>query len=445
MLVKRLRARKTPMHDTAIFWFTNDLRLSDHAALQKAALSSKKLLCVYCVDIRVLQRDALSGCLIGAERWRFLRETILQLEQSLRALNQSLYICVGHPAKVLAELIKDVGAQAVYRSYCAGLFENQHWQQLQRAFVSTEFEQIHTHTLFTGRELPFTNGHLPATFSQFCKEVAHLTARPPLAETVYLPPAPEVGRRAERLPPVQGERQSPFGGGWRIGQAHLQAYFSCPLPAPSNRASDALQGWDNSTKLSPWLALGALSPRQVVAQLRAFEDAAGRSESSERIYCQLLWREYFQWHAHCYRKRLFCFSGITDQKPLTSFYAQRYKAWCEGRTPYPLINACMQELNITGFLSHRGRQLTASCLIHELELDWRYGAAYFEQRLIDYDVASNWGNWQHLAGVGLDPTGKQHLDIDEQTQTYDADGTYTEKWQGRRHCLNQDYYDWPQV
>lgn len=77
--------------------------------------------------------------------------------------------------------------------------------------------------------------------------------------------------------------------------------------------------------------------------------------------------------------------------------------WCKGNTPYPLVNACMRELLATGYLSNRGRQIVASCLINELKLDWRYGAAWFQQQLIDYDTAVNWGNWQYIAGVGADP------------------------------------------
>jgi deoxyribodipyrimidine photo-lyase len=95
--------------------------------------------------------------------------------------------------------------------------------------------------------------------------------------------------------------------------------------------------------------------------------------------------------------------GIKRLSPLTSYYPERFQKWINGSTPYPLVNACMNELRETGDLSNRGRQIVASCLVNELGMDWRYGAAYFERVLIDYDVASNWGNWQYLAGVGADP------------------------------------------
>ena len=79
-------------------------------------------------------------------------------------------------------------------------------------------------------------------------------------------------------------------------------------------------------------------------------------------------------------------------------------------------------------MSNRGRQLVASCLVHELNLDWRYGASWFEHSLLDYDVASNWGNWQYLAGVGCDPRGHRQFNLEKQTQMYDPNGEFRNRW-----------------
>jgi deoxyribodipyrimidine photo-lyase len=147
-----------------------------------------------------------------------------------------------------------------------------------------------------------------------------------------------------------------------------------------------------------------------------------------------------------YATRLFAFSGISNRRPNTSFYPQRFKKWCAGTTPYPIVNACMKQLNSTGYMSNRGRQLVASCLVHELALDWRYGAAYMEQQLIDYDMASNWGNWQYLAGVGADPRGHRRFNLAKQAQTYDPEGLFIERWQGNNADSTLDYTDaadWP--
>jgi deoxyribodipyrimidine photo-lyase len=106
----------------------------------------------------------------------------------------------------------------------------------------------------------------------------------------------------------------------------------------------------------------------------------------------------------------------------------------------------MNQLNSSGYLSNRGRQLAASCFVHELNLDWRYGAAYFEEQLIDYDVASNWGNWQYLAGVGSDPRGHRQFDLAKQTKIYDPGNLFIQKWAGKECSAvldSVDAADWP--
>ncbi len=106
----------------------------------------------------------------------------------------------------------------------------------------------------------------------------------------------------------------------------------------------------------------------------------------------------------------------------------------------------MNELNATGYLSNRGRQIAASCLVNELGIDWRCGAAYFEQQLVDYDVASNWGNWQYIAGVGADPRGGRHFNLEKQRDLYDPDRHYIERWQGAPAAAaidSVDGADWP--
>ncbi|WP_371924928.1 FAD-binding domain-containing protein [Endozoicomonas sp. SCSIO W0465] len=130
---------------------------------------------------------------------------------------------------------------------------------------------------------------------------------------------------------------------------------------------------------------------------------------------------------------------------LSCFYPERFQKWCAGNTPWPIVNACMKDLQATGYLSNRGRQLVASCFIHELGMDWRYGAAWFEQQLVDYDVGSNWGNWQYLAGVGADPRGCRHFDLDKQARQYDPDGSYVKRWEGNKtYPLDSvDAADWP--
>jgi deoxyribodipyrimidine photo-lyase len=105
----------------------------------------------------------------------------------------------------------------------------------------------------------------------------------------------------------------------------------------------------------------------------------------------------------------------------------------------------MKQLKATGYMSNRGRQLVASCFVNELSLDWRYGAAYMEQQLIDFDIAANWGNWQYLAGVGADPRGLRSFDLQKQTHIYDPQHHFIKKWGGTKssNLDSTDMVDWP--
>jgi len=186
--------------------------------------------------------------------------------------------------------------------------------------------------------------------------------------------------------------------------------------------------------------------RKVISRLDQYERENGSNDSTYWLYFELLWREYFQWYALKHDIKLFRFSGVVGNKPLTSHYGERYIKWVQGRTPYPIVNACMNELRETGFLSNRGRQIVASCFINELSHDWRYGAAYFEQVLIDFDVATNWGNWQYLAGVGAARVTHRHFNLEKQARKFDPDGEYVAHWTDNIACEpldSVDAADWP--
>ena len=180
--------------------------------------------------------------------------------------------------------------------------------------------------------------------------------------------------------------------------------------------------------MSPWLAVGALSPREVVRQVTLFEEQVEKNESTYWIYFELLWREFFHWLQAKYGEKWFKFGGIQQKVPDTKHNPKVFVDWCNGNTGYPIIDACMKQLKATGYMSNRGRQLVASCFVHELQQDWRYGAAWFENQLLDFDVGSNWGNWLYLAGVGSDPRGHRQFNLDKQTTTYDRDGAFRNKW-----------------
>ena len=433
------------MTDIILFVFTNDLRLSDNRALLEAAANGRRLLCLYCVDPAWFKPGRYQSKMMGEHRWRFLRESLGCLESSLAKRQQKLLVRLGHPAKAIEQLVQAHGVRSVYRSHNVGFQEVSYWQDLQQRLPTVNFNEVPTNTLLHLHELPFALADLPATFTQFRKKVEHLPIGEPLPVPDILPrPVAGLNYISDPLPGVVKEKTR-FQGGENAGVGLLQTYFSTLQPSTYKETRNALQGWENSTKLSAWLAQGCLSVRQVAHALGHYEAMIKANESTYWIFFELLWREYFQWYALKHGVRLFAPGGIKNAPKRCCFYPERFQKWCAGNTPWPIVNACMKELQATGYLSNRGRQLVASCFIHELGMDWRYGAAWFEQQLVDYDVGSNWGNWQYLAGVGADPRGCRQFDLQKQTRLYDPNERYIKHWGGEKtHPLDSvDAADWP--
>lgn len=439
---------------TGLIYLQDDLRLDDNPLIHKAATECEQLLFVYCVNPKWFQSNRYGLITVGTHRWRFLLESLTDLRSQLQIRGQDLVLCVQSPLHALAELFSQYPIDVLYSSTHAGLYERTYQQLLQRRYPLIRHEQVTTQTLFSAQQLPFALQELPASFSKFRRQLEELDLRQaitaPLAAPQQLPPPPRfikalLDKQSTALPAIATTSKPHFVGGEQAALQHLHNYFTSGAASSYKATRNALDDWSSSTKFSPWLANGSLSPRRIHQRLCSYEQEHGANEDTYWIFFELLWREYFHWYAHKHGRRLFNFTGIQAKRPQTSFYASRWQQWCSGTTAYPIVNACMNQLNATGYMSNRGRQLVASCFVHELQLDWRYGAAFFEQQLIDYDVASNWGNWQYLAGVGADPRGHRRFDLDKQTQQYDPTGAFIKRWHGDVAAQPEwiDAADWP--
>ncbi len=435
------------MHKVGLFWFHTDLRVVDNPALVQASQEVDRLICIYCLP--PISHGRKSPNSLSDHRLQFLQESLIGLDSSLRTLGQQLDVIYAPALETIAQLITRHDIGAIYGTSSADYGVNEVWKLLRDRYPLITFSQISGGSLISSLQLPFPVDELPDSFSKFRRKVEPIEISEPLIAPDSLPRRPANATASEwlRLFPAFMPNPSPlFSGGERNGIEHLQGYFAKGLASSYKTTRNGLDGMDYSTKFSPWLANGNLSPRTVMKALKGYEQFVEKNDSTYWIYFELLWRDYFQYYALKYGVRLFSFSGIKQHKPGTSFYAERYQKWCQGNTPYPIVNACMKQLNSSGYLSNRGRQLVASCFVHELNLDWRYGAAYLEQQLIDYDVASNWGNWQYLAGVGADPRGHRQFDLAKQTKIYDPDNLFIHKWDGE-NCSSVldsvDAADWP--
>ena len=439
----------------SLYYVTKDLRINDNLAL-KLASESEQLLCVFVVDKKWFKPSKYQSKAMGDNRWHFLQSCLSDFNRSLLAIGQQLHIVYGDSLSVLVDLCQQYQITDLIKTRLPGTNENRLMESLATHMPSIAIHQVEQFTIFEENLLPFAIKELPGSYSKFKKLMSNTTVPDPLSEINSLPKmfnqrlAPTINRPEwlNNKPYKEVQQGHYFDGGEQEALDHLKSYFSSDAPLTYKEVRNELDGFQNSTKLSPWLGYGCISPRQVFHTLTQFELQRKKNSSTQWIYAELLWREYFQWLHFKVGEKTYKFKGLATSYPLTSFYPERFTKWCLGLTPYPLVNACMNELRLTGYLSNRGRQIVASCLVNELSVDWRFGAAWFEEHLIDYDAAVNWGNWQYIAGVGVDPRGGRHFNIQKQTALYDPDGLYQSKWIEDKALLNEpldsvDMADWP--
>lgn len=426
---------------TDLYLFRNDLRLEDNHGLA-AHRDARRLLCVYVVEPPQPWFQTLG---MGRQRERFLNESLAQLQLQLRRRDQELLVVRGNAAEVLPGLVQRYRIQRVGLAATPGQREAQLVSDLRR-LLAVPVLVHHGNTLFDRDRVRELMPELPAHYTPF-RERLEAEAVPDVLDEMPLPPRP-AGLRTSRW----HSRGSPHPahivrGGTAEGRRRLNTWLFRERAVDHYRETrNALEGLYFASGVSPWLANGSLSVRMVAAELRRYEQQYGASEDSQHLWRELLWREFFHWRAYRDPQALYRFGGSAGKLRRCLFEPRSYARWCAGSTDYPLVNALMHQLVATGWMSNRGRQIAASCLVNELGLDWRYGAAFFEKHLLDFDVAANYGNWQYIAGVGADPRGGRHFNLEKQAALYDPDGEFTLRWEG--HCAPQpefvtDAADWP--
>ncbi|KAK9099752.1 hypothetical protein Scep_023182 [Stephania cephalantha] len=416
----------------AIVWFRNDLRVLDNEALCRAWVSSKMVLPVYCVDPRLfgglenLQCRTWTGwpnvlsssCIVGlcyldlgaALRAQFLMECLVDLRKNLIKLGSNLLIRHGKPEDIIPSLAQTFGAHTVYahKETCSEelLVEQLVSKGLQQVTIRPEGQKaksdqkslnpklqlIWGSTMYHIDDLPFTPANLPDVYTQFRKSVeSKCTIRGCLklpsslgplpssnlnetGEWGYVPSLRELGLQEQKA----NYKRNVFHRGESAALGRVNEYFwSKDMLKVYKETRNGMLGPNYSTKFSPWLAFGCLSPRFVYEEVKRYE--------KERI-------------------------------------ANDSTYW------YPLIDANMKELSATGFMSNRGRQIVCSFLVRDMGIDWRMGAEWFETCLLDYDPCSNYGNWTYGAGVGNDPREDRYFSIPKQAQNYDPEGEYVAFW-----------------
>ena len=436
-----------PSYQTVLVWFRNDLRVRDNESLFRAVEQAQTIVPIYIFDERQFGTTRFGFKKTGAFRAKFLLESIANLKQSLQTLGSDLVIRIGKPEQILRELARELNAQAIFFSEESTDEELTVERMLKRALHECAVK-VHTFwqsTLYHKNDLPFAIEHLPDVFTQFRKQVEKMSkVRPTFPAPKKLNPLPPVERgelpTVEQLglstPNYDARAVLTFNGGEAEALKRLDDYFwKSDSLRRYKETRNGLLGANYSSKFSAWLANGSISPRTIYEAVKRYESERLSNESTYWLVFELMWRDYFRFLSLKYGNRIFKRGGIKNEPLALSQDEKKFQAWAEGRTGIPFIDANLRELSATGFMSNRGRQNVASFLVKDLKVDWRMGAEWFESLLVDYDVASNYGNWNYVAGIGNDPREDRYFNPLRQAAMYDPNGEYVRHWIPELHSL----------
>ena len=428
------------MIKTALVWFKTDLRLEDNETLIKAIAQSDRIVPIYCFDESHFETSVYGFQKTGSFRAQFLIESLQDLDGKLRTLGSGLRIIIGKPEVEIPKLVQEYKAQKVFAKREVAFEEKQSEKKVQSELfkLRCELDTFSTSTLYHAEDLPFSIKNIPDVFTSFRKKTekdseirkpfpAPSQINSPEISSIELPSLEALGLSKTI---IDSRAVLQFKGGENEAIRRLQHYFYDTQCLSSYKATrNGMVGADYSSKFSPWLALGCISARYIHAEIKKYEKQFGANESTYWLEFELLWRDFFRFMFKKHQTKFFLYEGIKTEKVNSkSLNEKLLSQWISGTTTSDFINANILELQQTGFMSNRGRQNVASYFCNEFNMDWRIGAAYFEQQLIDYDVCSNWGNWAYLAGVGNDPRGHRYFNIEKQASDYDKNKAFRSLW-----------------
>jgi deoxyribodipyrimidine photo-lyase len=410
----------------ALVWFRRDLRVHDHPALCAALAGHEQIVPVFCLDDRLLHGRHASG-----PRTAFLLESLTDLDEQLAERGARLVIRHGPPERELPALAGETGATEVHLSADPSPYEATRGRRV-RAALEEAGVTGHAHpgvsvlddvrAIRTGQGRPYT------VFTPFYRNWDGVPRR-----AVLDPPGQigmPAGTRPSRVPALASlglvqEVAEPAPGGESAGLARLAGFLDGAVRDYDSGRDQA--GADASSRLSPYLRFGCLSPRAVEDQLPGGNGADG----AEAFRRQLCWRDFYQ---HVL---------VHHPDNARQEYQARYRgtlkwagdeagftAWTEGRTGFPLVDAGMRQLRREGWMHNRVRLLAGSFLTKDLGIDWRRGEDWFMRMLLDGDQASNNGNWQWIASVGVDPQPafRRIYNPALQQERFDPDGRYVRRY-----------------
>lgn len=400
------------MDTIGIFWFRRDLRLDDNTGLYHALNSGLKILPIFIFD-----RDILDKLPKNDSRVTFIHNTITQINKALKKQGKAISVYHGKPKEVFEKLQSKYNITAVYTNH-----DYEPYAMARDASVKTFLES---------KGIAFNTYKDQVIFER--NEVVKADGLP---YTVYTPYSKKWLERFKNLPPKTHISENMIANfldapetpeialqdlGFTLSEIKVAPFHLDSLLIDEYEATRNFPGLDQTSKLGTHLRFGTVSIRRIVAK-------ASR-QYNKTFLKELIWREFFMqilWHFPHTKDQ--CFKSKYERVVWRN-NEEEFKRWCQGTTGYPLVDAGMRQLNQTGFMHNRVRMLVGSFLCKHLLIDWRWGEAYFAEKLHDYEMASNVGNWQWVAGCGTDAAPYFRIfNPTTQIQKFDKELEYIKKW-----------------
>ena len=392
-----------------IIWFRRDLRVADNPALLAALKSSEEVVALFIIDKEL-------STFPNKKRLAYLAESLKSLDQSLGG---NLHVIHGEAVNVLKDLVARHKATEVHIAQ-----EYEPRAMARDAKVKAAGINLvatgSPYAVAPGRVLKESDGTPYKVYTPFYKNWCVHGWRKP-AETPKSIAAVKPGKGDRNFPdwPVPQGETIPRAG--EAAALERFKYFK-KKALDDYQAQRNIPGVDGTSKLGPALAFGEVHPRTLLAQL-------GDSQDHDVFRKEIAWREFY--------------ADVMFNNPHTDkdYYAPRFKemrydkpgkafvAWCEGKTGFPFVDAAMRQLVQEGWMHNRTRMVVASFLVKDLHLEWQHGAKFFEEHLVDFDVASNAHGWQWTAGTGTDASPYYRVfNPIEQGKKFDGEGAYIRKY-----------------
>jgi deoxyribodipyrimidine photo-lyase len=391
------------MAQRIVYWFRNDLRLTDNEAFMAATLAAKEVIPVFVFDPRQFAYTKLGFRRTSVLRAQFLIKAVTNLRSKLREKGGDLLIRIGEPEDIVAQLADEYIAEYVYTSKEIGPEETRIESSLSKKLKisNVDIKLFWMATLIRVIDLPFPIAKLPVGFEKYHEQIRDkLKIGLPLAEplTVSLPQEYEAGV-IPSLPALGMDPKEMESPGVSATMGETTAHELLQNCLANSDFSLATMDAITDCSLSHHLALGSISTRSIYD---ALQKDAQLSPLKDVLVRNLFERDYFHWTLLRYGPRMFKPSGVIhhfEQRWLND--KDVFLKWAQGQTGDEEINGIMAKIRATGHISSAEWIRAAAYLVQQENINWTWGAMYFESFLTDYNVSVNWGKWNNLAGVGV--------------------------------------------